>query len=55
MAFGAGRGGAPGTFIYEGAVATTANVASFSTTYMLVDAPDTSLVTQFPYNRPIAI
>ena len=55
MAFGAGRGGAPGTFIYEGAIANTANVASFNTTYMMVDAPDTSLVTRFPYNRPIAI
>ena len=55
MAFGAGRGGAPGTFIYEGAIATTANVASFNTTYMMVDAPDTTLVTQFPFNRPIAI
>ena len=55
MAFGSARGGAPGTFIYEGAIAQTAGRASFNTVYMLVDAPDTSSVTVFPYNRPIAI
>ncbi len=55
MAIGSGRGGAPGTFIYEGAIATTAGRASFNTTYMLVDAPETSSILNFPYNRPIAI
>ncbi len=55
MAIGSGRGGAPGTFIYEGAIATEAGRASFNTTYMMVDAPDTSSILTFPYNRPIAI
>ena len=55
MAITSGRGGAPGTFIYEGAIATTAGRASFNTVYMCVDAPDESSVTVFPYNRPIAI
>jgi len=55
MAFGVGRSFAPGTSIYEGAIATTGGRASFNTVYMLVDAPDESSITVFPYNRPIAI
>ena len=55
MAIISGRGGAPGTFIYEGAIASQAGRASFNTVYMLVDAPDESSTIVFPYNRPIAI
>ena len=55
MAIISGRGGAPGSYIYEGAIASTTGTASFNTVYMLVDAPDESSVTEFPYNRPIAI
>ena len=39
MAFGSARGGAPGTYIYESAVAAQAGRASFNTTYMVVAAP----------------
>ena len=55
MAIISGRGGAPGTFIYEGAIPAQAGRASFNTVYMLVDAPDESSSTVFPFNRPIAI
>jgi len=55
MAIISGRGGAPGTFIYEGAIASQAGRASFNTVYMLVDAPDESSTVVFPYNRAIAI
>lgn len=55
MAIISGRGGAPGSYVYEGSIATTAGAASFNTVYMLVDAPDESSVTVFPFNRPIAI
>ena len=55
MAFGSGRGGAPGTFIYEGAIATEAGRASFNTVYMMVDAPEETSITVFPFNRPVAI
>ena len=55
MAIISGRGGAPGSYVYEGAIASTSGTASFNTVYMLVDAPDESSVTVFPYNRPVAI
>ena len=55
MAIISGRGGAPGSFIYEGGVASQSGVASFNTVYMLVDAPDESSILEFPYNRPIGI
>ena len=55
MAITAGRGGAPGSFIYESAAAAqTLGSATFNTTYMMVDAPAESSVVVFPYNRPIA-
>ena len=52
MAYGISRGGAPGVFIYEDAIAAAAPVASFNTTYMEVAAPDETSVTVFPFNRP---
>ena len=55
MAIISGRGGAPGSFIYEGAVASQSGRASFNTVYMMVDAPEESSILEFPYNRPIAI
>jgi len=55
MAIISGRGGAPGSYIYEGAVASQAGRASFNTVYMMVDAPEESSILEFPYNRPIAI
>ena len=55
MAIISGRGGAPGSFIYEGAIASQGGRASFNTVYMMVDAPEESSILEFPYNRPIAI
>ena len=55
MAIISGRGGAPGSFIYEGAIASQTGRASFNTVYMMVDAPEESSILEFPYNRPIAI
>jgi len=56
MAIISGRGGAPGSFIYEGAIASQgAGVASFNTVYMMVEAPDESSILTFPFNRPVAI
>ena len=55
MAFGSARGGAPGTYIYESAVAAQAGRASFNTTYMVVAAPAETSVTVFPFNRPISV
>ena len=53
ISLGGARGGAPGTFIYESAIASRASVASFNTVYMLVEAPQTASVATFPFNRPI--
>lgn len=55
ISLGGARGGAPGTFIYESAVASRASVASFNTVYMMVEAPQTASVATFPYNRPIFV
>ncbi len=48
--------GAPGVYINErpGAAA-TADITSFSTVYMLVETPETTPVTLFPFNKPIPI
>ncbi len=48
--------GAPGVYIEEraGNIASAA-VASFSTVYMLVEAPDSAPVTVFPFNTPIPV
>jgi hypothetical protein len=55
ISLGGARGGAPGTFIYESAIASRASVASFNTVYMLVEAPQSASVATFPYNRPIFV
>jgi len=55
MAIISGRGGAPGSFIYEGAIASQGARSSFNTVYMAVEAPEESSILTFPYNRPIAI
>ena len=56
MAITAGRGGAPGSFIYESAAAAqTLGSATFNTTYMMVDTPAETSVVTFPLNRPISI
>ena len=55
MAFGSARGGAPGTYIYESAVAAGTGRASYNTVYMAVAAPAETNVTVFPYNRPISV
>ena len=55
MAIISGRGGAPGSFIYEGSIASQGARASFNTVYMAVEAPEESSVLTFPFNRPIAI
>ena len=56
MAITAGRGGAPGSFIYESAAAAqTLGSATFNTSYMMVEAPAESSVVTFPYNRPISL
>jgi hypothetical protein len=48
--------GAPGTYINEsvGNVA-TAGIATFNTVYMLVETEQSVSVTNFPYNKPVAI
>jgi hypothetical protein len=55
MAYGVGRSFAPGVTVYEDAIPAYAAPASFNTVYMMVDAPDDTSVTVFPYNRPIPI
>lgn len=55
ISLGGARGGAPGTFIYESAIASRASVASFNTVYMLVEAPQEASVAVFPFNRPIFV
>ena len=55
MAIISGRGGAPGSYIYEGAIASQQASASFNTVYMMVEAPEGSSILTFPFNRPIAI
>ena len=55
ISLGGARGGAPGTFIYESAIASRASVASFNTVYMLVEAPQTASVAVFPFNQPIFV
>jgi hypothetical protein len=48
--------GAPGVYINEQAGrAANANLASFSTVYMLVETDEDVPVTKFPFNTPIAI
>jgi hypothetical protein len=48
--------GAPGVYINERAgVVANADVANFSTVYMLVETEETVPVTVFPYNTPIPI
>ena len=48
--------GAPGVYINEraGNIASAA-VADFSTTYLLVEAPENASTTVFPFNTPVAI
>jgi hypothetical protein len=55
ISLGGARGGAPGTFIYESAIASRASVASFNTVYMAVEAPQSASVARFPFNRPIFV
>ena len=55
ISLGGARGGAPGTFIFESAIASRASVASFNTVYMVVEAPQDTSVVQFPFNRPIFV
>lgn len=50
-----GRGGAPGTYIYESGVASLGGVGSFNTVYMLVEAPQESSTLVFPFNVPIFV
>ena len=48
--------GAPGVFINEQAgIAANANLADFSTVYMLVEADEDVPVTRFPFNLPVPI
>lgn len=55
MALYPGRGGAPGTYVYEDARAAEATRVSFNTTYMMVDVPDETSALVFPYNKPIQV
>ena len=50
-----GRGGAPGTFIYESGIASQSGTASFNTVYMMVEAPQEASVAVFPFNRPVFV
>lgn len=50
-----GRGGAPGTFIYESGIASQAGAASFNTVYMMVEAPNEASAFVFPFNTPIFV
>lgn len=48
--------GAPGVYINERAgVVANADIANFSTVYMLVETPETVPVTVFPYNTPTPV
>lgn len=48
--------GAPGTYINERAGnVSNAAIASFSTTYMLVETEENVPVTRFPFNSPVAV
>jgi hypothetical protein len=48
--------GAPGVYINERAgLVANADIANFSTVYMLVETPETVPVTVFPFNTPIPI
>jgi len=48
--------GAPGVYINERAgVVANADIANFSTVYMLVETPETVPVTVFPFNTPVPI
>jgi len=48
--------GAPGVYINEQAgVVANADIANFSTVYMLVEAPEAVPVTVFPFNTPIPV
>ena len=48
--------GAPGVYINERAgIAASATIASFSTVYMLVEAPESAPVTVFPFNTPVPV
>ena len=48
--------GAPGVYINEQAgIAATANLADFSTVYMLVETDEDVPVTRFPFNLPVPI
>ena len=48
--------GAPGVFINEQAgIAANANLADFSTVYMLVEADEDVPVTRFPFNLPVPV
>lgn len=55
MALFPGRGGAPGTYVYEDAQAAEATRVSFSTTYMMVDVPVDTSVLVFPPNKPLQV
>ena len=52
MAIISGRGGAPGSFIYEGAIASQGGRASFNTVYMMVDAPEEASIL---YSSPTTV
>lgn len=48
--------GAPGVYINESAgISAVADIASFSTVYMLVEAPEETSVTVFPFNVPVPV
>ena len=48
--------GAPGVYINERAgISASAAVASFSTVYMLVEAPESAPVQVFPFNTPVPV
>ena len=48
--------GAPGVYINEKAgISAAASIASFSTVYMLVEAPESAPVTVFPFNTPVPV
>ena len=49
-------GGAPGTYITESTgVSGAPQIASFTTVYMLVDAPEEVSISTFPENSPVAV
>ena len=48
--------GAPGVYINESAgLSANADIASFSTVYMLTEAPEGAPVTVFPFNTPVPV